>query len=674
MIIGSNQVMEKSNMTSRFDNSDHDGDSLIALALHSSQAKEDFKYAYVRNLVEFEHMDELLMDYEHEAIYASFMLAKMADENRFPFVGITTQEDFKLKEEKFNLNYISEHPGSTKNYAPFGLLTIVEAAINQVLCQPFLDIDPNFFDEPLYLISRDGLLNKKNLTKLTERFWNSILKINEGKEKDILNFWDIIHEFDKFLLECSAGITYCIPSFDLKDFAVQSDEITEFKKNLIQVEPFLAFHQNLVLFEKVSEEIAKNESNILNLVFKSGARLKSVQLLKAASNTGIPTDIYGKSFPVNIKNSLLDGLTQEEYFIAGDSARLALAQRQEAIPKGGELQRKFFFTIGILKLAPEVENCQSDIPLVDQKTYPITIKSWSHLKLMNHRYYRDYRDTDTLNPIQEVFIMETDSTDENIINEHKKLVGRTIEFYSPVTCQCKDYTICKQCFGNKLPESINLGSTVGAALSEGIIQSVLRTHHFGGAFIAKEDYKLMEIMRRAKFEAPDSIISTKEDINYIIEYLQGIYQEEEWEHRLMDMGPDEVLLKIIIYELPFNDDSVKVLNGIVSLIDRNRSGVDLIEPSDLYDKLEHVIEQNGILSTYLELVISLLYYDEDGTLLRYSDKKVDNQVALKNIIEILDPKLGIFYNFSNRIISKIYNRDVKEPVDHMYNDLIDVYR
>ena len=153
------------------------------------------------------------------------------------------------------------------------------------------------------------------------------------------------------------------------------------------------------------------------------------------------------------------------------------------------------------------------------------------------------------------------------------------------------------------------------------------------------------------------------------------YSEEELE---MEFGFDEASLlpsmKIILKELPFNDDSVKVLNSIVSLIDKNRDKAALIDPSTLYNELEIVIEQNGILSTYLELIISLLYYDEDGVLYRYTDKEPTTQVALKNIIEMLDPKLSIFYNFSNRVISKIYTKQGSDKVEHMYHDLLDIYR
>jgi hypothetical protein len=227
--------------------------------------------------------------------------------------------------------------------------------------------------------------------------------------------------------------------------------------------------------------------------------------------------------------------------------------------------------------------------------------------------------------------------------------------------------------GTKLPSSVNLGSLVGAALSEGIIQSVLRAHHFGGAFIATEDKHLLDIIRRSEIKGPDTIIGRPEDIEYIVEYLNGIYPEEDWEYETILNGTTTGI-KITIHELPFNDDSVKVLNGIVGLIDKNRDAAAMIDPSDLYDQLEIVIEQNGILSVYLELIISLLYYDEDGMLYRYSSKPPSTQTALKNIVEILDPKLSIFYNFSNRIISKIYNKEVIGKVDHMYHDLLDVYR
>jgi hypothetical protein len=553
------------------------------------------------------------------------------------------------------------NPGEVYQY-PEGIFTNVEAIFNKMLLKSFYISGSDF--KAIYTLE-DGLLTKKNLTKLLYRFWKRIQEWHSWAKNPRIEFWDVIHEFNKFLLECSGSISWCSPSFDMQDFVVDNQEIKDFKDNLISVEPFIAFHQNLVLFEKVSEEISKRPNNILNLVFNSGARLKSVQLLKAASNTGIPTDIYGKAFPANIGNSLLDGLTPEEYFITSDSARLALAVRQEAIPKGGELQRKFFFTVGILKLDKECDDCGTN------RTIPIEIKSWDHLKLLNHRWYQDAHPS--LPGETEDFIIDTDSLDENVIESHKALIGRTLNFYSPITCAHSDYRICRKCFGDKQPESINLGSTVGAALSEGIIQSVLRAHHFGGAFIAHENKELLSVLKRCSFQAPDTIIGTLSDIEFIQEYLKKIYPEEDIDLIITKNSSDKIHLKIVVNELPFNDDSVKALGEIVGLIDKNRDEASMIAPDELYNQLLHVIEENNILSVYLELIISLLYYDEDGILYRYTDKPLKYQTALKNIIEVLDPKLSIFYNFSNRVISKIYNHHEIGKIDHMYYDLLEVY-
>ena len=652
MIIGSNQVMERSNLISRFTNEDFDGDSLIALALHSEQARNDFKYAYVRNIVEFEHMDELLIDYEHESIFSAYMLTLKSKEDEENWKA---KDELSLLDETFNLLQFKETPGKLFKYKEFNrILNRVEAAINYTLMEPFFKHNPksDLIKEPFYTIEQDGLLTKKNLGRLTEKFWDKVQAFNKAQGFELLNFWDIIHELDKFFLECSATLDFCSPSFDLKDFVIKNDSIQKFKENLLTVEPFLAFHQNLLLFEKVSDEISKQPDNILNLVFKSGARLKSVQLLKAASNTGIPTDIYGKAFPANIKNSLLDGLTPEEYFIASDSARLALAVRQEAIPKGGELQRKFFFTVGILKLDRDVYDCETD------KYYEIKIRNKNHLKLLNHRW----------------FYNEETQQEELIDTNDKSLIGKVIKLRSPVTCKNENYKICQKCFGEKHPESVNLGSTVGAALSEGIIQSVLRAHHFGGAFIAHENKKLLEILRRSDFKGPDTIIVKEHsDLEFITDYLKTIYDEEDINLTVTEQD-GYIEIKIEVINMPFNDDSVKALNNIVGLIDKNRDESSMIPPDELYEQLAHVIEENGILSVYLELIISLLYYDEDGILYRYTEKPLKSQTALKNIIEVLDPKLSIFYNFSNRIISKIYNHTSIGHIDHMYHDLLEIYR
>lgn len=679
MQIKKNRVMEISSNVSQFTNHDYDGDTMISVALHSKQAKEDFHELFVNNLVEFEHRDSLLFSYEHESIYAAYMLTKLMIDNingnRCSTVKVKNFAE--LREKYITMEYIQagnliidieDIPISINGSRRAGL-HLYEWLINRSMndinwdeSQPNGNINNLVNSEDYFEIYYQdrNLLNKKNLMNLTYSFWKKL----EGTENE-KQFYNWIHELNKLFLELGTIISDCNPSFKLEDFAVSSSEITKYKENLLQVEPYLAFHQNLVLFNNfIKPEVEKDSENILPRVFDSGARLKSVQLLKAASNTGIPTDIYGKAAPVNIKNSLLDGLTQKEYFGTGDSARLALMQRQDAIPKGGELQRKFFFSTGILNFRKDVEDCQEHLETKDRCYETLPVLNKSHLMSLRYRFY-----------LNEETMLEAkiDGTEDH-------LIGTNIKLRSPIRCKTESFGICKTCFGTKQPSSKHVGASLGSYIAEGIIQSVLRTHHFGGAFITEEDKKISELFMRVKVRNGDTIIGNKEDIDYIRNFLDTKYPVGDIEFLITEKEENNELLdtqelKIIVKELPFNDDSVKILNGIVSLIDKNRDAAKgtLREISDIYSNLVEVITQNNILSIYFEMILSLLFYDENGILIRYSSDEIFKQVALKNVIEQLDPKLSIFYNFSNRAISNVYKAKFSKSTKHMYNDILDIY-
>ena len=607
-------------------NFDFDGDNLSVYALTSEQSKEAFKYGYVENSIEFEHHRGLIPSPEHEAIYAAYMLSVNASKRTI--VKYDVEEYDTFSEFKVKIDSINRTPGRPVSIGGTEMPYTV-AVINKAL------------DTGVMLYDGTYLLNKKNLGKLIKS-----LRATVG---DLL-FYDKLHNFDKFLLECSTIIQDCNPTFDLDDFAIGNPEISDYKETLIK-EPYIAFHQNDILFNDIVTPVVKeSDTNILSRVFESGARIKSVQLLKAVSNNGIPTNIYGKAFQENIKNSLLDGLTKKEFFMGGDSARLALAQRQEAIPKGGELQRKFYFATGFLNL-DTIDDCGSTRGL------EIKIVDATHLESLYSRYYMDGT--------------EIDVTD-------KSLIGTRVVLRSPVYCESKNYKVCTKCFGHKKPQSKALGASIGSYISESIIQSVLRTHHFSGAFITNVNPELVAMIKKLRFSSPDRIYySDEQDVLNLEQLLHSSkYYDNDNDVIFQKIQPDgeESYYRIVINELPFNDDSVKQLNNIVSYIDRNRDIEKLISIEDMYNfLLENIILPNGILSIYVELVISLLYYDEDDIMIRYSKKSPDHQTALKHVIDKLDPKLAIFHNFSNKAINRIYTTKVSGNLDHMYFDLINCY-
>ncbi len=603
-------------------NFDFDGDNVSVYGLSSKQAKRDFHYGYVENSIEFEHNRNLIPSPEHESIYSAYMLSVMANKKTiFQSYDIESWESFDDFEVQID----------TMNQTPGRIVMIndIKMPYNVAVINKALNCNKIIYDGTY-------LLNKKNVNKLLK-----LLRAEVKDKKFAVAMWN----FDKFLLECSTIIQYCNPTFSLDDFAIGSDDITNYKKTLIN-EPYIAFHQNDILFnDYVIPKVHEKSDNILALVSDSGARIKNVQLQKAAGNNGIPTNIYGKAFQENQKSSLLDGLTKREFYMGGDSARLALAQRQEAIPKGGELQRKFYFATGFLRL-DEIDDCGTN------KGFTFKILNKTHLNSLYSRFYMDSTQIDT--------------DDETLINT-------VVTLRSPIYCKSKNYKVCTKCFGSKKPQSAALGASIGAYIPEAIIQSVLRTHHFSGAFITHIDKKLIKVIKKLRFESPNRIYYDNEQDIKDLESIMHVYYKDDTSAIEFVKQDDYYILEQ--NELPFNDDSVKQLNNIVGMIDKNRDSDTLISIEEMYNfLLDNIVIPNGMLSIYIELVISILYYDEDDTMIRYSDKEPVKQIALKKVIDHLDPKLAIFHNFSNSAINRIYTNKKNENLDHMYFDLISCYQ
>ena len=126
-----------------------------------------------------------------------------------------------------------------------------------------------------------------------------------------------------------------------------------------------------------------------------------------------------------------------------------------------------------------------------------------------------------------------------------------------------------------------------------------------------------------------------------------------------------------VINAPYNDDSVKQLNKILQVIDTDRKAENLMLPSEMYDiLLEQIILPNGILSIYVELIISLLYFDENDIQIRYGGEP-DHQVAIKNIVNKIDPTLNIYYNFNEKSVANIHaSMEKKLGAEHMLSILL----
>ena len=649
-----NQVQLVNTLYAAAFNLDFDGDNMSTYAIQSKQGIASWQHAFLGNLrnVVFEHNDSLVQQLEHESVYAMWALTEACKDAKKWF----TEEEYNLLEEvqfkDFNGSYNKINKEPTKIYK------LIHEDKEYLL--PYNIICLNVGLGMILLKKNPGEMPKKRTRALVKELLNSNPNC----------FFDNLHLFNKFLLSCSTYVGYCNPTFSLKDFAIGNDEITAYKQTLIN-EPFIGFHQNDILFtDYVRKEIAKDPSNSLHRVASSDARIKSVQLLKAASNNGIPTDINGRAFIMNQQEDLLHGHTHETFFMAGDSARVSLSQRQEAIPRGGELQRKFYWVAGFLKLA-RVDDCGSN------RYFPITIKNSAHLETLDGRYYLD---ENHLHITQQGRVKKHLKVIDKNSKESKELIGKTIQFRNPIYCEQPGYKICDKCFGTKQPVSANLGAAVGSYISESIIQSVLRMHHYGGAFVTSIQNDVLTFIKKNRFERPDIIFIGKEHFNdtkfglpFLKEFYNKVYEEGDIE---VNPFPErdtltEYAYKVNVINAPYNDDSVKQLNKILQVIDTDRKAENLMLPSEMYEiLLEQIILPNGILSIYVELIISLLYFDENDIQIRYGGEP-DHQVAIKNIVNKIDPTLNIYYNFNEKSVANIHaSMEKKLGAEHMLSILL----
>lgn len=99
-----------------------------------------------------------------------------------------------------------------------------------------------------------------------------------------------------------------------------------------------------------------------------------------------------------------------------------------------------------------------------------------------------------------------------------------------------------------------------------------------------------------------------------------------------------------------------------------------MSPEDMYEALlDEIVLPNGILSIYIELIMSIMFFDEDDVMIRYGGEP-DHQTAIKNIIIKCDPRLTIFYTFNPSAVANILSDGHKIlGADHMYSDLLKVY-
>ena len=197
-------------------------------------------------------------------------------------------------------------------------------------------------------------------------------------------------------------------------------------------------------------------------MIESGARGSWDQVKQLIFSRGFISNFDGEILPTPIKNSLIEGLTPEEFFFSTYGCRKGLLDVALNTGTSGYLSRKLIFTCANLQIDTELDDCGTTDFL------SVNVTSERKARMLINRYYKNGNILDKITR-----------------NNYKEIVGKLIEIRSPILC--KSPKICKKCYGD-LYMNLNsrfIGIIAAQTLGERGTQLVLRTFHTSGSAVIK---------------------------------------------------------------------------------------------------------------------------------------------------------------------------------------------
>jgi DNA-directed RNA polymerase subunit beta' len=280
--------------------------------------------------------------------------------------------------------------------------------------------------------------------------------LNDIKDKYHENIMmNVLDEIKKLGFKYSTlfGTTMSILGFKWDDSHIFRDNIFE----------GYSPEQQLARFsdDQIVDNLRKNFK--YSYMIDSGARGSWDQAKQIVLSRGFISNSEGKILPTPIKHSLLEGLTQEEFFNSTYGCRKGLLDVAINTGTSGYLSRKLIFTCANLQLDLNLEDCGTT------DTLEVFVGTEKKAKMLVNRFYLEKQQ---LNQI----------TKQN----YKEFVGKTVLIRSPIFC--KSPKLCKTCYGDlyKSLHSRFVGVIAAQTLGERATQLVLRTFHTSGAAVVKD--------------------------------------------------------------------------------------------------------------------------------------------------------------------------------------------
>ncbi len=583
-------------------NADFDGDTMALYEIHDVEAlKEVEEKAYLLNNVFYDQDGKFLSTIRHEALYAAFIL---------------TKEEFDKEDIILSIKNLYELPETIELWNDY-LYSAVD--LNGEIYSYGVCLFNKWCEFDKIIINKS--ITKKNSNEVSAAIYNYF---NQDKVK----FYNVLTLLEKKLFIFITISKHC-PSLDIVEMINIKDELSA---NLLKKLP----KNNIMLGYHINEAITKrcilgmNKESTLYKLFKSGSRFSESQLARTCISIGYSADANNMIISEPISSSLLEGLSEREYFMCSPGTRKSIKDKAKFTPVSGYLERTLVMALSIVEL--DLEDCGTNTYL------EIIISSSKQAQMLVGKYYR-------LNDNE-----EWKELDANVAEE---LVGTKVQIRSAMHCINPNFKICYKCFGTRKFPTKYVGITAGQNLTERITQLILRTFHESG---------------RANLETNQTIR------NFFIKNLIDIRNESnrtvlkfstnEFPDILLYTGDDAPIRGLVdvryeTNELVFESDNRTIPNeDIISIMQEIRSVLKPVKiknetPNMYYERLSSLLLSVGtVYSSFIEILFANMFLVEERKFWRYhQDETPIFKLGYKNLAAYINPVLGLLYQPNKKTIS-----------------------
>jgi len=288
-------------------------------------------------------------------------------------------------------------------------------------------------------------IGKKAINEINE-------KIYSYYKKDNKKYYAALTELEKRLFFFISSTNHT-PSLDIEEMVDLKDELTDkIFKQLPNNNIKLGYYIVEALTDKCINAMSENSG--LYKLFKSGSRFSRAQLARSTITIGYSADAENKVIARPIKSSLLEGLTEEQYFRVAPATRKSIKDKSKHTPSSGYLERTLVMALSMIEF--DLDDCETDNHL------EFIVMSKEHAQTLVGKYYSDPSE-------QEIIWKELD------IKTAISYVNKKIRVRSPMTCINPNFKICRKCFGSKKLTTKYVGIVAAQLITERLTQLTLRT-------------------------------------------------------------------------------------------------------------------------------------------------------------------------------------------------------